>query len=250
MYHMVRETVNPVERRYAVSPQRFAKHMDMLTEAGFQMSSTRDLEAFVRGDADSLRNPVAITFDDGYTDNYENAWPILRQRGIPAAVFLVTGTMAGTNDWMAAGGYPARPMMTWSQARELSAAGVDLGAHAVTHPRLTHLPTVAARAEIADSKKAIEDAVGVEIDSFAYPYGDANSRVRQLVGEAGFRLAFCTRPGFNRMGEDPLMIRRIEVTGHDSPRDLKRKLVFGTNDVGVRVPIAYYLKRLRARLAV
>jgi len=249
MYHAVAEALSPRERRYACPPERFARHMRALRGWGRTLVGLRDVEAHLAGERPLPEGAVAITFDDGFADNCEQALPTLRELAIPATVFLVSGALDGHNEWMRRQGYPARPMLTWEQARSMAAAGVELGAHTVTHPRLPELGRAAARREIEHSKRDIEDRTGVAVRYFAYPFGLFDQATRELVEEAGFALACSTRPGFNTRETDRFLLRRIEVAGSDSVHRLKQKLTFGTTEVGALTPARYYLGRLRRRLA-
>jgi peptidoglycan/xylan/chitin deacetylase (PgdA/CDA1 family) len=189
-----------------------------------------------------------VTFDDGFADNYSNAFPILQRYKVPAAVFLAVRSLGGENRWMSASGYPRRSMLNWTQIREMHSAGVDFGSHTLTHPRLSALDRDSARAEIHGAKQALEDKLGTAVDWFAYPYGDWSGETVALVREAGHSLACSTRPGFNREDVDPLLLRRIEVYGTDPAWKLLQKLRFGTNDASIFEPMRYYWKRVAARL--
>jgi peptidoglycan/xylan/chitin deacetylase (PgdA/CDA1 family) len=116
-------------------------------------------------------------------------------------------------------GEAPEPLMDAGQVREWLAAGHQIGSHTLTHPWLTRLSPAAAREEIFASKKRLEDAFGVPVGHFCYPYGDWNPAVRDLVAEAGYRAACTTEPGLNTSGTDAFALRRF--TARYPSRSLK-----------------------------
>jgi peptidoglycan/xylan/chitin deacetylase (PgdA/CDA1 family) len=189
-----------------------------------------------------------VTLDDGFADNYSEAFPILQRYRIPATIFLAVNAVGGENRWMADDGYPRRRMLSWTQIREMQQAGIGFGSHTLNHPRLSTLDRESAGTEIRESKRTLERRLGVKVEHFAYPYGDLCGETVELVREAGYALACTIRPGFNRSDVDPLLLRRVEAYGTDSGRGLLRKLRFGSNDVGLMDPWKYYWRRLAARV--
>jgi len=249
MYHLVEEPKSPEERRYAVSPHRFGSHMQSLRENGYRAVSLEDVEQHLQGNAQLPDKPVAVTFDDGYLNNYTNAFPILQEHAIPATLFLVVAAVGGrTTHWMQTPQSTPHALVGWEQIHEMRRANITFGSHTLDHPRLSQLDRDAARVQIRGSKSALEDALGTRVHYFAYPYGDFNDTTLELVREAGYALACTTRPGFNQQDTDPLLLRRLEVRGEDSARTLLRKLRFGTNDGSFGFLLSYYGMRLRERL--
>jgi peptidoglycan/xylan/chitin deacetylase (PgdA/CDA1 family) len=249
MYHMVADPITPEDRRYAIPPKLFASQITGLADRGFQFVSLSHLVDAMSGNEQLPENSVAVTFDDGYADNYHAALPILSEHRVPATVFLVSGLMGGSNRWMHGRGYSNRPLMDWQQAREMADHGVEMGGHTATHVRLPELSETESRNEIVSCKVAIEQELGSEVSHFAYPYGLLDDRARELVKEAGYRAACSTRPGPNRNDTDPFLLRRIEVYGTDTLNQLLRKMRFGTNDPSISVPLRYYWSRLKSRVA-
>ncbi|GAB4366761.1 MAG: hypothetical protein Kow0060_24310 [Methylohalobius crimeensis] len=248
MYHMIRVPGNRQEARYACPPERFRRHLKVLLGQGYRPVSLSRIESALAGSDTLPERAVAITFDDGHEDNHAFAFPILQEMNIPATVFLSTGYLEKTNAWMAASGFPARPMLNWRQIEEMHRFGVAFGGHTVTHPRLTELSDAKAREEIEACKKIIEDRLGSACRHFAYPYGLLDSSIRELVEKAGYRLACSTRSGFNHSRRDPLILHRIEVRGTDPVWKLKQKLTFGNNEASLMFPLQYYGRRLREKL--
>jgi len=245
MYHQVCVPGSAAEAKYACPPGRFARHMRYLKGRHAVVSLTA-IRRHLEGEVTLPDGAVAVTFDDGFRNNYTDALPILRRYQIPATLFLIAGLVGATNRWMAAADYPERPMVTWDEVREMAAAGMEIGAHTLSHPRLTEFAPAAVATEVAEARAVIERQLARPVDAFAYPYGLCNEPVVAAVAAAGYRIACTTRPGFNRPGIDPLSLRRIEVFGTDAVWRLAQKIRFGCNSSGVTRPLRYYWNRLRA----
>jgi peptidoglycan/xylan/chitin deacetylase (PgdA/CDA1 family) len=152
---------------------------------------------------------VMITFDDGYADFATHAWPLLREHGFGALLFVVAGEVGGANRW---GGPDAgEPLLDWPELLRLRADGVEIGAHSVSHPFMTILSPAEVTREAARSRSILTDALGAPPLAFAYPYGDRNPAVRELVGASGYAYAFSTRSHRSRYTDDLLDLPRIEV---------------------------------------
>lgn len=247
MYHQVALPESQAEAKYACPPALFARHMRFL-KRHHPVVSLAAARRHLDGGGELSDNAVVVTFDDGFRNNYTEALPILRRYEIPATLFLAAGLVGETNRWMAGGDFPERAMVTWDEVREMAAAGIEIGGHTLTHPRLTELPLPAVAAEVAGARQVIEAEIEAPVASFAYPYGLFDDRVAEAVVAAGYRCACTTRPGFNRPGIDPMRLRRIEVFGTDAVWRLAQKIRFGCNNSGATRPIRYYWDRLRARV--
>ena len=248
MYHMVSKPESDAEVKYACSPELFNTHMLKLKQHGFNPVSLDQIEQYLLHNKALPENAVAITLDDGFADNYTNAFPILAEHQIPATIFLATGCINSTNLWMNQRGFPTRKMLTWQQILEMNASDISFGAHTVNHVKLPEIDASAANNEILSSKKVIEDKLGKPCKHFAYPYGLFNSKNRDSVEAAEFSLACSTRSGFNNSDRDPYVLHRIEVYGNDPWWKLKQKMTFGINDASLFFPAKYYMNRFINRL--
>jgi peptidoglycan/xylan/chitin deacetylase (PgdA/CDA1 family) len=155
--------------------------------------------ACLRGGAGCPPRPVALTFDDGYMDAFTTVLPLLRERGM-VATFYVVGEFIGQPGYMGT-----------DELRALHAAGMELGAHSITHQDLTILGREAALREIAGSKEIVEAVTGAPATSFCYPAGRFTNETRALVAEAGFTSAVTTQT----TGDfgDALLLPRVRVDG-------------------------------------
>lgn len=177
-YHYVGNNPNPKDLQrnaLSISPDKFAEQMKYLKDNGFTSISYDTLYAALRKQATLPSKPIILTFDDGYIDFYYNAYNILRQHGLSATVFVPTGLV----------GQPS--YLTWDMIKEMYSSGlIKYGAHSVHHYHLASLSSDSAFSEIMDSKKALQDALGIPINIMAYPYGETNGGVVSLVQKAGY----------------------------------------------------------------
>lgn len=183
---------------------------------------------------------AALTFDDGLADNLHALVPILEAAEATATVFVVSGWLGRP--------YPVAPwtrMLTADELRLLSAAGVEIGAHSVTHPDLTSLSYADALDELAGSKTALEEVVGAPVETAAYPYGNANAETRAAAREAGFRAA-CRTLGEGSWG-DPFDLPRQAMENRASLTGLRLKRQ-GRYELLMRLRAARGARRLSRRL--
>ena len=198
-----------------VSPSLFQKQLAELRAAGYE---TRSLDDVRRSDAPAGRR-VVLTFDDGFRNVWEHALAPLARCGYRAIQFLVADRLGRLNDWEIREGEVAEPLMDAAQVRDWLAAGHEIGAHSLTHPRLTQIPLAQAREEISASRKKLEDLFSVAVRHFCYPYGDCNDAVCDLAAEAGYATACTTRFGVNTAATPPYQLNR--VTARYPSRNLK-----------------------------
>ena len=224
MYHAF--TDEKQGSRFVMPRRSFARQMRLLRALRYRVIGFEQLAELLRERRPLPRRTAVITIDDGYRDNLEIALPVLRARGMPATLFLVSGLIGASNRWHGEE-TEERPLLSLEQVQEMRAGGVSIGAHTRSHPRLPEVGDEAVREEIAGSRRDLEAAVGASVPTFAYPYGLHDPRAVAATEEADFSGACTTFARLARHGDDPLLIPRIEIQGEDSSRRFLRKLWLG-----------------------
>ncbi|MFL6114181.1 MAG: polysaccharide deacetylase family protein [Catenulispora sp.] len=178
--------------RLQTPPAQFARHVELLAEAGFRFATMAAAADDLTG---SRPRPglAVITFDDGLRNNHTTALPILEAVGAPATVYVASGFIGGVNPWLTpdTGG----AMLTEEEIRELAQAGWEIGAHTVTHPDMATLSYAECRAEIDGSRERLESITGAPADTFAYPFGRYGAEAVAAVKDSGMRAALTTGSG-------------------------------------------------------
>ncbi len=199
-----------------VTPAAFAEQMVWLAGVLPVVPLT---EAFARAEC------VAITFDDGFRDNYTEAAPVLARLGLPATVFVVTERLGAWLDRDER--VPESRLMSWDEVSELSAAGWAIGGHTLSHPMLSRLSAAEQRREIAGCKAQIETRIGRRVEAFAYPFGSAldyTDVTRAIVRESGYVFAVSNRYGVNAPAEDRWALRRVWIDRTDTLESFRAKV--------------------------
>jgi peptidoglycan/xylan/chitin deacetylase (PgdA/CDA1 family) len=210
--------------RSCVTPQAFREQMQYLRDHGYRVVALDDIATALTRGLPFPPNTIAVTFDDGFADNYERAFPVLAALGLPATIFVTVDAVGGRLTVLRdrPDGVPA---LTWEQIRAmLRAGGMAIGSHTRTHRELTALPAAAVRDELVQSREIIAAETGVVPDLFCYPRGAANAAVHAAVRAAGYRLACGTRAGGVTPHSDPLSVARTFVARDDGLMDFARKL--------------------------
>lgn len=221
---MLHSVSAPTERRLkslCISPERFTRFMEWLKSSGYSSALPADWD---RRTASTRR--VILTFDDAYDDFISNAFPVLERLGFTATVFVVVDRIGKTNEWDESRYFKSRRLLSLEQIRELHRHGVHFGSHTLTHAWLTSASDNDLEREVGDSKRKLEDLLGAEVSSFAYPWGVADMRVRCAVARAGYHTALTTQEGLN-WSEDPLALKRTNLAEVDTLPEFAFKLATG-----------------------
>lgn len=224
LYHSVDTDCAPAYRRWMMTPEELDQHMKVLVEGGFRPVTISALATIFREHRPVPPRTVAITFDDGLCDFLTGAMPVLERYGFAATLYVVSGFVGKTSEWLAACGEGERRMLDWNELRGLACEGIEIGAHTVNHPQLDILSAVEAAREILDSKLALEHGLKRQVHSFAYPHGYSSRTTRALVRGAGFQSACRVRHALTSTTEDPFTLSRIVMTSEVGPADLRRLL--------------------------
>lgn len=195
-YHKVAD----VHIALSIPPDEFARQLQYLADNHYSSVTLDELYAALHEGAALPPNPVMITFDDGYDDNYSAAFPLLQTYGYRAVIFVIT-------DLMGRPGY-----LTWEQAKEMSDSGlVEIASHTVSHNALTERSDEQIRYEMTKSKQLIEEHLGNQVSFIAYPTGSFNLHVASLIKEAGYRGAFTIRFGNVDRASNLFALERIPI---------------------------------------
>jgi peptidoglycan/xylan/chitin deacetylase (PgdA/CDA1 family)/GT2 family glycosyltransferase len=215
LYHHVGPARPGTKRELTVSPERFERQIRWLARRGYAGIKPSDWLNWIRRGTSLPKKPILVTFDDAYADTADHALPILRKYGFSAAVFVVTERLAATNTWDEVQGCGTLQLMTGEQIQYWARQGIEFGAHSRTHPHLSKLPASELAAEVVGSKDDLTALLGYPPVSFAYPYGEYNDAVCDLV-RGNFDLAFSVEEGLNYLSGDPHLLRRAYVGPGDS----------------------------------
>lgn len=181
VYHIVRPSFpsdSQAVRDLAHTPEIFDAQMKHLGDAEYTIVSFTDLENHYQKKAPLPKKPIIISFDDGWSDQFQYAFPILKKYRYSAAFFMFTNSI------------DTRGFITWDQLREMQKAGMTIGSHSRSHPYLTHITDpVKLWNEINGSKEKLEKELGVPITEFAYPFGQYTPDIVALVKKAGYASA-------------------------------------------------------------
>jgi peptidoglycan/xylan/chitin deacetylase (PgdA/CDA1 family) len=192
----------------------------------------------------SLRNHVAVTFDDGLTSFSENAWPELEKRGIPAVLFVVAEKVGTIPAWTnyTAGLMPTESMLTTEQLRLLSDR-VLVGSHSCTHRMLTRLTLDDARREIERSRCLLQEMLGRNVTLFSFPYGEFSDELIACCKAAGYQRVFTGRPVLALSDPNEFATGRVDVT----PNEWRIEFCLKALGAYRWLPIAFSAKRLVMR---
>jgi peptidoglycan/xylan/chitin deacetylase (PgdA/CDA1 family)/SAM-dependent methyltransferase len=209
--------------RFRVTPEAFEAQMAALRRRGCWGVSPDELAAAMATGKPLPGRPVMITFDDGYEDFAEYAWPVLQKHAFAATVFVVPAKVGGAADWDERYGAASR-LMDWERIAELAAAGLHVESHGLTHRPLSRLPVREVYREMLASQAQIEAATGRAPVSVCYPYGAADRVVERVAEECGLKLGFGVMPAIADLSDDPFRLPRIEVSGFDDLASFRTKL--------------------------
>lgn len=216
MYHHLKDlpaNASELDLTWTVAPKNFQAQIEWLAQKNYHAITMAELNAHLRLHSPLPTKPVVISFDDGWKEDYEVAFPILKKNNFIGTFFPYTQPL----------GY-SQITLTWDQIKEMSGAGMDFQGHTLTHPHLMQLTPDGAAREIGEAKKALENHLNKPVVTFAYPFGEYNNVVLELVKRAGFESAVTIDPGYRQRGEKIFQLQRIRISYKESLDDLQKKL--------------------------
>lgn len=216
MYHNVTPDTSLVEKDATVhiTPQRLEEHFETLKSAGYNAVSMEEYMLYREGRGTLPRNPVIITFDDGYTSNYEYAYPLLKKYDMKAIIFIIASRVGAENTEF--------PHFTWQQAIEMENSGlVEIESHSYTHPDFSTLSYAETLVEMRLAKYVIEKNMKKECRFFAYPYGKMNITSTSVAAGAGYKAVCVGRETMaDASGENMFELPRFTIRGDYSGEDV------------------------------
>ncbi len=192
MYHSIGEEAN---NDAVISKARFLEQMKYLHDHDYHPVTLDELHDYLVKNKELPLRPVVITFDDGYRDTYDVAFPVLKQYGFSSVLFFPMGKDGGR--------------LSWAELREMKAAGMEIASHSYNHRSIGGLSRAEQAEEIQASKRALDQNLNQDTHWFCYPNGSYGPETLELLKANGFTTAVTTEPGWVKPGDNPLILRRI-----------------------------------------
>lgn len=219
MYHMISEHLPKNQSKFnrlRVKPNEFEKQLIWLKEKGFKSFTLSELVKL----ENIPEKSIVLTFDDGYEDNFANAFPLLKKYNFKATIYIVLNRFE--NNWamdkdlnQASGELNSEKMLSNEQIKEMLDSGlIEIGSHTLDHVNLPKLTKEEKEEQVIKSKKQIEDIFNIRCESFAYPFGFYDKDSVKIVNEANYTNATTTVNGvFDKDKYSNFEIPRIMISG-------------------------------------
>jgi len=222
LYHSV-GTIDPADNLHTrVSVKSFREQMSYLNSEGYNVLNLREIINKLQNSIELKPRTIALTFDDGYKDNLEEAIPVIEQFGFNATFFITTsllGSIKKKRIWQ------IWKYLSLDDIRYMHSRGHDVGSHAIHHCNLKKLKKNEADLELCRSKEILSEAINDEVSGFSFPYGLYNNNLLDVVKNAGYQFACNVICGLNKLSRNSLFnIKRTEINGFDDLNRFKMKL--------------------------
>ena len=198
-YHSVNDTV---DNEVTISPALLKKELEYIKNQGYITLSMNEVENYILNNQPIPEKSIVITFDDGYMDNYYNAYPILKELNMKATIFCITSELDGSY------------YLSEEALKEMSQNNIDIESHTVNHNHLNELTYDEQLKEISESKAKLESIINCKVTAIAFPFGDYNEDSVKAVKNSGYNIAFTTNNGFADRDDNPLKLDRIYVSSY------------------------------------
>lgn len=198
MYHHIDE--NSKISKLSVAPESFQRQMEFLYKHRYNVVALEKIVDLIKRRERIPPKTLAISFDDGYKDNYTYGFPVLKKYGFPATIFVVVNHIGKNGN------------LSWDEAMEMSKCGISIGSHGMSHSWLPDMNEERLKNEIANSKKILESKLNKEVSLYSYPGGGFNDKVKEIVKEAGYKGACATNPGKRHPKYDPYALKRLRIS--------------------------------------
>lgn len=198
MYHSIND--NDPNNNLVIPPEQFKAQMQYLKDAGFTTISLAELYSSLTTGKNVPKQSVAITFDDGYVDNYKYAYPVLKDLGFKATIFMITDNVDKHPNFL-----------TSAMLKEMSENNISIQSHTVHHLELDKLSYDEQFNELKDSKDFLNKLLNQNTDMICYPVGKFNENTIKAAETLGYKLGFTTIPGYGKLNEGPFSIHRVRI---------------------------------------
>lgn len=218
MYHSVGGPVPAGLEDLSVPRGLLLDQLTALAEAGHRLRGLTDALDRAPGDGAA---PVALTFDDGYTDFVSDGLPVLQQLGAAATLYVPTRALGGRPGWLPGDGGALR-LLDAQALVDVADAGIEVGSHGAEHVPMDVLPPAVADLHLHESRARLEDVLGRPVTSLCYPHGYHSRRLRRQARGAGYTNACAIGHRLHGAADDPFAVSRLHVLPSHSPEDLLR----------------------------
>ena len=223
-YHQVTDApLDPFFELYNVPPTDFAAQLDYLQSKGYTTITLQDFMRVVHGKGQLPDKPIVLTFDDGYADNYSEMFPLLKERGMKAVLYVITNEVGKA-------GY-----LTLDALKEMQRYGIEIGSHTSDHLPLTDIDSFTLRRQVRESKTFLEWSGLETIYSLSYPNGAFNPTIEEILREENYLTAVTGVAGLNTPETNPYELYRVHI----------RKPRFGLTEFKFRLWKAKLFAKLR-----
>lgn len=203
MYHYVeyvQDAGDLIRKRLNITPDSFERQLKMMKAEGFETYFVKDVPDFLHAHRIPSEKPIILTFDDGYEDFYTVAFPILQKYKMKSTIYIMY-------NYIGRKGY-----LTHQEIAKLIQSGlVEIGSHTLDHSYLKHAQKAASKREIVDNKRKLEERFGVNVSTFAYPYGAFDKETVSLVKEASYSAAVSVISGMYQSESNLFYLSRIRA---------------------------------------
>lgn len=239
-YHSIDDSGSVI----STSPSIFKKQIEFLWQNGYETLSLSEVISSLLKNKPFPEKKFVITFDDGYKNNYFEAFPILQEFGFKGTIFLIVDSIVkSTNGSRLLSTFENRPLLSWSEIDEMHKYGFEFGAHTLSHPDLTQVSLQQAEREIIQSKEEIQNHLGVGIKTFAYPYGKVNAKIKEIV-KNNYVGACSTILGKVNLNCNPFLLKRVEMS---YLLNFKLFSFFSSNTINFYLHLRKFLRELRQK---